>query len=71
MCLAIPGKVLKVGKDFVEIDHGGKRRKASVKLVRPKVGDYVLIQFGFVTEILDKDAAEKSLISWRELNEKV
>jgi hydrogenase expression/formation protein HypC len=71
MCLAIPAKVIGVDKDYVQVDHGGKRRKASCKLVRPKVGDYVLIQFGFITEILDKETAEKSLNAWREIDGKV
>jgi hydrogenase assembly chaperone HypC/HupF len=71
MCLAIPAKVVGVEKDVVEVDHGGRRKKVNSKLVKPKRGDYVLVQFGFVTEILDKEVAEKSLKSWRELNGKI
>ena len=70
MCLAIPAKVIKVERGVVELDHGGENKKASSKLIKPKKGDYVLVQFGFVTEILDKKTAKESLNAWRELNGK-
>lgn len=71
MCLAIPAKVVGVGDDCVEVDYGGELKKANSKLVKVKKGDYVLVQFGFVTDILDKEVAEKSLKAWSELNEKI
>ncbi len=70
MCLAVPARVISIDGDVVEVEQSGKIKKVSAELVRPKVGDYVLIQFGFVTEVLNKDDAEKSLKAWREAGEK-
>jgi len=67
MCLAIPAKVIKVKKDVATVDVLGEKREIKINLVKPKVGDYVMVQFGFITEIIDKKVAEDSLKAWKEI----
>ncbi len=58
MCLAIPGKVIKIEGDTAVIDYGGIKKQAKIPVVKPKVGDTVLVHAGFAIEIL-KDNQEK------------
>ena len=67
MCLTVPAKVIEVKDDVATVDVLGEKREVRIDLVKPKVGDYVIIQFGFVTEIVDKEVAESSLKAWKKL----
>jgi len=67
MCLAIPAKVVEVKKDVATVDILGEKREVKINLVKPKVGDYVIVQFGFITEVIDKKVAEVSLKAWKEI----
>lgn len=73
MCLAIPVKVVKVDreKETAEVVHRGETAQASSQLVKPEVGDYVIVQFGFITEILDKEEAESKIETWRGLDARI
>tara|TARA_Y100000310_G_C20522860_1_gene734539 strand:- start:246 stop:440 length:195 start_codon:yes stop_codon:yes gene_type:complete len=57
MCLAYPVKVVEVNKDEIVVDAGGELRKA-VAIDPVKIGDYVLIDQGVVTEIYNKKIEE-------------
>jgi hydrogenase expression/formation protein HypC len=65
MCLAIPGKVLKVEKGFAIIDYSGEQRKASVELVKVKPGDYVLVQAKFIIQKIPKKEALEAIKVWQ------
>ena len=70
MCLAIPGKVIKIDSDknHATVDYGeGTKRKANISLVDVKKGDYVLVHAGFAIEVLDEKEAEKTLELFREM----
>ena len=67
MCLLIPAKVIKVSKNFVEVEQFNKKRKVSSKLIKPKIGDYVLIKGNVVVDILDKKAAKDFLKEWKKI----
>lgn len=61
MCLAIPAKVveLKEGKKKAVIEQPGARREVFNNLVNAKVGEFVLVQQGFIVErIAEKEAKE-------------
>lgn len=60
MCLAIPGKIIEIiSTSHAKVDFGGVNREVNIELVKPKVGDYVIIHAGFAIEILTaKDAQE-------------
>lgn len=70
MCLAIPGKVIKIEKtntgETATIDYNGLKKKANISLINPQIGDYVLVHAGFAIEIIDKEKAERSISTWNE-----
>jgi len=69
MCLAVPAKVLKLAGEHALVDMLGDQKEVKMNPVsdKPRVGDYVLIQLGTITEILDRKAAEESLDAWRDI----
>ena len=70
MCLAIPGKIIKIekNKEHAVVDYGdGTKRKANVTLVNAKTGDYVLVHAGFAIEILNEKDAQETLTLFREI----
>ena len=66
MCLTIPGLVVTVNGEHATVDYGsfGMRRNASVLMVRAEVGDYVLVQGGFIIKILQPKEAKEALKVW-------
>ncbi len=78
MCLAIPARVVEIGKDKeggrakakAKVDFGGVSREIDVSLVDAKVGDYVMVHAGFAIEIMDEHEAKETLALWREMLEK-
>lgn len=69
MCLAIPAKVVNIINDFnVEVETFGNRAQINTSLVEGlKLNDYVLVHAGFAIEIIDEEAAQESLVLWREI----
>ena len=69
MCLAIPGKIIKIeDNDSAKIDYGdGTKRIINISLVDVKIGDYVLVHAGFAIEKLDEIDAKKTLDLFREI----
>lgn len=65
MCLAIPGKVVKVEKGFATIDYSGEQRKASIELVDVVVGDYVIVQAQFVIQKIPEKEALEAIKVWQ------
>lgn len=60
MCLAFPGKIIKINKDHASVDFGGIVRDINILLVDDiKIGDYVNVHAGFaVQKMTRKDANE-------------
>lgn len=68
MCLAIPAKVIGVQGDIAKVDFGeGVLRDVNIMLVDVRVGEYVLVHAGYAIQVLDKKAAEETLLLWEEL----
>jgi hydrogenase expression/formation protein HypC len=70
MCLAIPGKIIKIDSDknHAMVDYGeGTRRKANISLVDVKIGDFVLVHAGFAIEVLNEKEAKETLALFREM----
>jgi len=55
MCLAIPAKVLAINDKNAKVDFGGEKRIIKLGLVKPKIGDYVLISSGIAIEIISEE----------------
>ncbi|MDD2626679.1 MAG: HypC/HybG/HupF family hydrogenase formation chaperone [Candidatus Methanomethylophilus sp.] len=67
MCLAIPGKIVKIDGDEGEIDFGGVIRTANVSMVDAHVGEWAVVHAGFAIEIMDEDEAQTTLKLWNEV----
>ncbi|MFC1501323.1 HypC/HybG/HupF family hydrogenase formation chaperone [Elusimicrobiota bacterium] len=63
MCLAVPGKIIKIGKDYTaEVDFGGVARSVQLDLMpKSKVGDYVIVHAGFAIQKLKEEDALKTI----------
>ncbi len=62
MCLAIPMLVIKLKEDFAWVKTGGLTRQVNIQMVPGvKIDDYVIVHAGFAIEIIDKEAAHKTL----------
>ena len=61
MCLAIPGKIVKIKDGNAIVDYGPEQRQASLGLIDCSVGDYVVVNSGFVIQKISKDDAEKAI----------
>jgi len=71
MCLAIPGKIMKIDGELAKVDFGdGTAREVNASLVDVKVGQYVIVHAGFAIEILDENAAKETLKLWDEILER-
>lgn len=59
MCLAIPGKVIKIEGSTATIEYNKElQREANCSLIVCKIGDYVIVQAGFVIEIVNERRAK-------------
>ncbi len=68
MCLAIPGKVLKIDGQVAAVDFGGARREIKLDLLKNvHDGDYVLVHAGYAIQVLDETKAREILSSWEEV----
>lgn len=68
MCLAIPGKVLKIDGQVATVDFGGARREIKLDLLKNvHDGDYVLVHAGYAIQVLDETKAREILSSWEEV----
>ncbi len=67
MCLAVPGKIVKIEGDVGDIDFGGVIRQANVSMVEAKIGDWAVIHAGFAIEIMDEEDAQETLKLWNEV----
>lgn len=72
MCLAIPGKLLKVfdenGLKMGNIDFGGSVSKVCLEYVPEiEIGQYTVVHAGFALSILNEEEAQKSFDTWDEV----
>jgi len=59
MCITIPGKIIKIEGLIATIEYNKElQREANCSLVKCNVGDYVIVQAGFVLEIVDEKKAK-------------
>ena len=75
MCLAIPGKVVKIfdqnGLKTGTIDYSGTKNSACLEYVpEVKIGEYVIVHAGFAISIIDEEEAKKTLELWDEIVER-
>ncbi len=61
MCLAFPGKIVKIEKDIATIDYQSEQRTAKILNSEYQVGDYIIAQMGIVVQRLSKEQALNAL----------
>lgn len=62
MCLAVPGRILKIEGTTAEVEFGGARMSVSLLgLPEAAAGDYVLVHAGFAIQRLDEQEAKRTL----------
>ena len=59
MCLAFPGKIVKIKDDMATVDYEAEKRVARLVEKKYKIGDYVIVQGRIVIEKVPKKDAEK------------
>jgi len=67
MCLAVPGKIIKIENDEAIVDYEIAQRKGMI--IDDEVyqeGDYVIIQGGFVVQKIDTQEAKRALQLYKE-----
>ena len=67
MCLAVPGKIVKIEGETADIDLGGVIRQASVAMIDAEVGQWAVIHAGYAIEVMDEDEARDTLKLWNEV----
>jgi hydrogenase maturation factor len=64
MCIAFPGKVIKVDNKKITVQYPQETREALLGGESAEVGDYVLVQMGVVVKTLTPQEYEISKKSW-------
>jgi len=59
MCLAIPGKIMKIKGQLATVDFNGITKDINISLVQIRVGDYVIVHAGFAIEKMEKENARE------------
>jgi len=68
MCLAIPAKITSIKNKTAQVNIGGVKRQADIRLLQKvRVGDYILIHAGFGIEKVDPKQAKETLSVWKKL----
>ncbi|MFX0002666.1 MAG: HypC/HybG/HupF family hydrogenase formation chaperone [Candidatus Hodarchaeota archaeon] len=70
MCLAIPGKILKINENSALVDFDGIKQNVIIALIQnPEVGKYVIVHAGYAIEMLNEEEARLAIEQWKELAE--
>jgi hydrogenase expression/formation protein HypC len=67
MCLAIPGKIIKIEGDDATIEYPGETRVAKIVDGDFKVGDFVFVSAQIIVQKLSEEEALASLEQWKNL----
>ena len=67
MCVAYPGKVMRIDGRTAEVDFGGNAASVNIGLVDVGVGGYVLVHAGMAIEAMDEERARGILETWEQL----
>jgi|WetSurMetagenome_2_1015567.scaffolds.fasta_scaffold637171_2 hydrogenase expression/formation protein HypC len=65
MCLAVPGKVIKIDGRKATVQYPDGLRFALIGDEKVKLGDHVLVQMGIIIQVLSVKEAYESSKSWK------
>ncbi|MFH1650330.1 MAG: HypC/HybG/HupF family hydrogenase formation chaperone [Candidatus Woesearchaeota archaeon] len=66
MCLAVPGKIVKIVDDMATIDYGPEQREAMIIEGEYSVGEYVIVQGKIVAMKIPEEEAKQALSLYQE-----
>lgn len=69
MCVALPGKVLKMNGRKATVEFSGNSVEADAGLVKVKPGDNVLVHAGCILQVLSQNESDSLRELFRELEE--
>ncbi len=70
MCLAIPGKIVKISGNTALVDFDGITQNVIIALVsNPQIGNYVIVHAGYAIETVDEKRALESIEQWKQIAE--
>jgi hydrogenase expression/formation protein HypC len=69
MCVALPGKVVKLEGTTATVDFSGNIVKAEAGLVKVKVGEKVLVHAGCIIQTMDEDTAAEIEEMFKEIED--
>ena len=67
MCLAIPGKIVKINGEMGDVDFGGVTRQANLSMVDANVGDWAVVHAGVAIQVIDEEDAQETIRLWNEV----
>lgn len=68
MCVAIPGKVIEIMENTAKVDFNGNVVNVSTGLIKPEVGQYVLVHAGCAIEVMEHEKAQELLELFADLD---
>lgn len=74
MCLAIPGKIVKINTEdhSAMIDFDGIEQRVIIALLpNPEIGKYVIVHAGYAIEMMDEKDALEAIEQWEELSDEL
>ncbi len=70
MCLAIPGKILKIDGNSALVDFDGIKQNVIIALIQnPEIGKYIIVHAGYAIEMMNEKEAMEAIEQWREIAE--
>jgi len=70
MCLAIPGKILKIDGNSALVDFDGLKQNVIIALIQnPEIGKYVIVHAGYAIEMINEKEAMEAIQQWKEIAE--
>ena len=72
MCLAVPGRIIKIENDQAIVDYGSEQRSGIILEddSEYKEGDYTIIQGGFLVAKIEEEEALRALSLYNEIIKK-
>lgn len=74
MCLAIPGKIVKISPEdhSAMVDFDGIEQRVIIALLpNPEIGKYVIVHAGYAIEMMDEKDALEAIEQWEELSDEL
>ncbi len=69
MCVALPGRVIKIDGSKATVDFSGNTVEAEAGLVKIKIGDRVLVHAGCIIQTMTDDEADEIEELFREIED--